>query len=144
MTIPGIGVDSSILSVGIEGGHYVAPAWDVGYQNDSVHPGLPGNSVYNGHLETINAGHVFARLREVKPGDAIYVYTHLYRTTWVVEQTGNVANEATWFLAPTEDTRLTLYTCEGQFLPLTRDFNQRRVVVARLVSSVLKSQIAAR
>ena len=62
MRIPHIGVNSPVMEMGLQGGEYQVPSFDVGHHVDSANPGQPGNSVYNGHLETINAGHIFARL----------------------------------------------------------------------------------
>jgi LPXTG-site transpeptidase (sortase) family protein len=132
VTIPRIKVDERVMEVGVENGEYVAPAWDVGHQEDSVNPGEPGNSVFNGHLTTINAGHVFARLHELRPGDVIYVFTESHRLTWTVEQVYTTDNDDGSFMTPTDDTRITLYTCDGQLLPLQHDYSQRFVVVGRL------------
>ena len=132
VTIPRIKVDERVMEVGVENGEYVAPAWDIGHQEDSVNPGEPGNSVFNGHLTTINAGHVFARLHELRPGDVIYVFTESHRLTWTVEQVYTTDNDDGSFMAPTDDTRITLYTCDGHLLPLQHDYSQRFVVVGRL------------
>ena len=132
VTIPRIKVDERVMEVGVENGEYVAPAWDIGHQEDSVNPGEPGNSVFNGHLTTINAGHVFARLHELRPGDVIYVFTESHRLTWTVEQVYTTDNDDSSFIAPTQDTRITLYTCDGHLIPLKHDYSERFVVVGRL------------
>ena len=44
--------------------------------------GEPENAVFNGRLETTNAGHVFARLTDLAPGDTVYTYTKTRRLTW--------------------------------------------------------------
>jgi LPXTG-site transpeptidase (sortase) family protein len=139
VTIPRIKVDERVMEVGVENGEYIAPAWDVGHQEDSVNPGEPGNSVFNGHLTTINAGHVFARLRELKPGDVIYVFTKTHRLTWTVEQVYTTDNDDNSFIAPTDDTRITLYTCDGHLLPLEHDYSNRFVVVGRLEEARARS-----
>jgi LPXTG-site transpeptidase (sortase) family protein len=132
ITIPKIGVAADVTQVGVEDGLYTVPLWAVGHHEDSANPGDPGNAVLNGHLETISAGHVFARLKDLGVGDAIYTYTDSQRLTWKVTQTLTAANTDRDFLAPTEDRRLTLYTCTGTFNPATRDFDKRLVVVAEL------------
>jgi LPXTG-site transpeptidase (sortase) family protein len=135
MAIPKLKVTENIMEVGVEHGEYVVPAWDIGHHQDSAEPGEPGNAVFNGHVETINAGHVFARLRDLVSGDAIYTYTRTERLTWVVRETKAVDHKAVDFFAPTDDTRITLYTCTGTWLPLERDYSQRLVVVGELVSA---------
>src|SRR5438105_7906431 len=79
MRIPRIGVDAHISDVPISGGYYDVPWFDVGHHVDSHDPGEPGNSIFNGHVVTINAGQVFRHLDQLVEGDAVYVYTPAYR-----------------------------------------------------------------
>jgi len=123
------------MEVGVENGEYVVPAWDIGHHQDSAEAGEAGNAVFNGHVETINAGHVFARLKDLAPGDAIYTYTKTQRLTWSVRETKAVPNTDTDFIGPTDDTRITLYTCTGTWNPLQHDYTQRLVVVGELVKA---------
>jgi LPXTG-site transpeptidase (sortase) family protein len=139
MAIPSIGVDSGVTDVGVQDGAYQVPPWDVGHHRDSSEPGVPGNSVYTGHVETLSAGHVFGRLHEVRAGDAVYVYTPTQRQTWVVTQVKAVANTDNGFVLPTADTRITLYTCTGRWDPLAHDYTERLVVVGRLVETTARS-----
>ena len=76
---------------------------------------------------------MFARLKEVGVGDAVYVYTRTERYAWVVEAVRTVPNTDSTFVAPTADTRITLYTCAGTFDPRSGDYTHRLVVVGRLV-----------
>jgi LPXTG-site transpeptidase (sortase) family protein len=133
MQIPRIGLKRNVMALGVRGGEYEVPAWDVGFHADSAEPGRPGNSVFNGHLETIDAGRVFARLKELREGDAVYVYTATHRLSWVVREAITVPNTDHEFIQPTDDVRITLYTCAGTYNPLARDYTHRQVVVARLV-----------
>ena len=135
LKIPRINVDSSIMQMDVQGGEYQVPSFDVGHHADSANPGVVGNSVYNGHLETIDAGRVFARLREVAANDAVYVYTKTHRYDWVVEEVRTVPNTDTSFIAPSSDTRITMYTCAGSYDPRTRDYTHRLVVVGKLVQT---------
>ncbi len=133
MVIPKIGVDVSVTEVGLQGREYIVPGWDVGHHQDSANPGEIGNAVMNGHLETINAGRVFARLKQLAVGDAIYTYTATHRLSWAVRETYAVPNTENAFLGPTPEPRLTLYTCHGTYSPIARDYSHRLVVVAELV-----------
>jgi sortase A len=134
MAIPKLKLTENVMEVGVAWGSYVVPSWDIGHHEDSAQPGEPGNAVFNGHIETINAGHVFSRLKELVPGDAIYTYTKSERLTWVVRETKKVDHNATDFVAPTDDTRITLYTCAGTWLPLEHDYSERLVVVGELAN----------
>jgi len=144
MVIPRIGVDSSIMEMQAQDGEYQVPSFDVGHHADSAHPGQPGNSVYNGHLQTIDAGQVFARLHELGRGDAVSVYSASYRFDWVVEQAVTVTSRERDFLRPTAAPRLTLYTCAGAYDLRTRDYTHRLVVTGRLSQVVPRATAAGR
>jgi sortase (surface protein transpeptidase) len=137
--IPRIDVDSATIDVGVSDGYYDVPWFDVGHHVDSVNPGELGNSVFNGHVLTINAGRVFYRLKELVPDDAVFVYTPTYRTGWAVVSTLAVADGDDSFLLSTPQPQITLYTCSGDFNPLERSFTDRLVVVAQLVEVVART-----
>ena len=113
--------------------------WLNGYHADSALVGEVGNAVFNGHLETIDAGKVFARLHELSAGDAVYVYTTTHRFDWVVQDVQRVANTERAYIQPTADTRITLYTCAGSYDPRTQDYTHRLVVVGKLVGASPRS-----
>jgi LPXTG-site transpeptidase (sortase) family protein len=139
ITIPRIRVDTSITEVGIEDGAYQVPAFDVGHHADSVNPGEAGNSVFNGHLTTIDAGRVFAELHQLAVGDAVQLYTPIDRSEWVIEDVRVVPASDNSFIQPTATSHLTLYTCAGTFDPRTHDYTHRLVVVGRLAQVVPRS-----
>lgn len=136
---PAFELNAGISEVGIVNGEYDVPLWDVGWQNDSPPLGQPGNTVFNGHVDTINGGRVFATLHRAQPGDAVYVYTDRYRTEWVVEAVDVLPNADHSFLAPSDDIRMTLYTCEGDFSWATQQYSHYRVVVAKYVGATERS-----
>jgi LPXTG-site transpeptidase (sortase) family protein len=135
LAIPKIGVDADVIQVGVVDGEYDVPLWEVGHHEDTPNPGTPGNAVMNGHLQTISAGHVFARLKDLAVGDAVYTYTDTQRLTWAVREITTVPNTNRAFLGPTPDRRLTLYTCTGTFNPIAHDFSHRLVVIAELAEA---------
>jgi LPXTG-site transpeptidase (sortase) family protein len=132
MRIPRIHVDSATVDVGVTDGYYDVPWFDIGHHADSANPGQPGNSIFNGHVLTIDAGRVFYRLNELAPGDAVFVYTAAYRSGWEVVAVFAVPDGDNRFLEPTSDPQLTLYTCTGAFNPIERMFAERLVVVGEL------------
>jgi len=134
--IPRIRVDSAVVEVGVRDGEYRVPPWQVGHHVDSRYPGERGNSVFNGHLETIYAGRVFARLKELEVGDMLYVYTITHRLDWVVEEVRTVPNGDSSFILPTQDTQVTLYTCAGRYDRLARRYSHWLVVVGKMVDVV--------
>jgi LPXTG-site transpeptidase (sortase) family protein len=131
MRIPGIGIDAHISDVTITGGYHDVPWFDVGHYVDSHHPGEPGNSIFNGHV-TIEAGQVFRHLDQLVEGDAVFVYTPAYRLDWVVTDMFSVSAEDSTFLQDTDEARMTLYTCGGQFNPIERSYAQRLLVLGEL------------
>jgi LPXTG-site transpeptidase (sortase) family protein len=138
--IPRIGVDARVIEVSVQGGEYQVPSFDVGHHADSANPGELGNSVFNGHLHTIDAGRVFAMLDELAQGDVVHVYTPGYRFDWVVREVRTVPNTDHSFIRPTLEPRLTLYTCAGAFDLRTRDYTHRQVVVAALAQVVPRTK----
>ena len=131
--IPRIGVNSRVSDVTAPWGEYQIPAHAVGFHADSAEPGQ-GNSVFNGHLTSLNAGRVFARLHELRAGDAVYVYTDTHRLDWVVHGWTAVEYTEDSFIDPSDDVRITLYTCTGQYIPIYDNYTHRLVVVGGLVS----------
>ena len=127
------------MEIDVEDGEYQVPSFDIGFHADSALMGELGNAIFNGHLETIDAGRVFARLNEVRRGDAVYVYTASHRFAWTVEDTRTVPNTERGFLQPTADARLTLYTCAGGYDARTRDYTHRLVVTGKLVEATARS-----
>jgi LPXTG-site transpeptidase (sortase) family protein len=136
MRIPRIGVDAHISDVTITGGYYDVPWFDVGHHVDSHDPGEPGNSIFNGHVVTIDAGQVFRHLDQRVEGGAVYVYTRAYRLDWVVTDVFSVSAEDSTFLQETDAPRITLYTCSGQFNPIERSYAERLVAFGELVNVV--------
>jgi sortase A len=90
----------------------------VGWHATSAPPGMPGNTVLNGHNNI--KGEVFLYLDDARPGDRVvleadgtshpYVITdrHIVREAGASMETRIV--NAQW-VAPTDDERLTLVTC---------------------------------
>ncbi|MFN0071640.1 MAG: sortase [Chloroflexota bacterium] len=136
MRIPRIGVNARVSQVSTANGAYEVPAWDIGHHSDSALPGQPENSVYTGHVETIDAGRVFSRLGQLSAGDRISVFTDSHRTDWEVVDKVSVPNGEFGYIYPSGDRRITLYTCTGRFDPITRDYSHRLVITGRFVEAV--------
>jgi LPXTG-site transpeptidase (sortase) family protein len=141
MRIPAIGVDSHISDVGVVDGYYDVPWFDIGHHADSHDPGDVGNSIFNGHVVTINAGEVFRRLDELRSGDAVYVYTPDHRVDWVITNVYSVAQDDNAFLEDTDQPTITLYTCTGQFNPVERSYAERLVVTGVMVRASPRTDV---
>ena len=146
IVIPQLGVDTSIVSVGLEpDGAMGAPETPdvVGWYRHGTAPGQQGNVLLDGHVDWtdritgIPRTGVFWSLAKLPVGSEIiiadgtreYVYqvTEKMRFSWDDPQGASV-------LQPTADARATLITCGGAFDRATRSYALREVVIARLVS----------
>jgi LPXTG-site transpeptidase (sortase) family protein len=140
LEIPSLNLQMPIVGTPKEGN-----AWDVtwlgenaGWLEDTAYPTRPGNSVLTGHVwNADNTPGPFARLRELRYGDAVairsnrYVYTYEVRKNWLVEP------DDFSVLDHEEYDWLTLLTCQG-FDERSGEYAHRRVVRAVLVRIALK------
>jgi len=126
LVLPSINVDSPVVEVGwktsVQDGQAVSE-WEVadyavGFLKTAALPGAPGNTVMAGH-NNIN-GEVFKNLIDLKIGDEVFVYVDQSAYRYVVKQKLLLKEQgmpieqrlqnAQW-IAPTNDTRLTLVSC---------------------------------
>lgn len=77
----------------------------------SIVVGDEGNSVISAHEDTF-----FAELYKLKEGDTVTVRTNYGKFEYVVKETILFDKKNGKYVAPTEDTRLTLYTCKRDLL----------------------------
>ncbi len=73
--------------------------------------GEAGNAVIDAHVNTF-----FADLHKIVPGDTVVIYTQYGIFTYEATEQVVFENTDKTYVLPTEDTRLTLYTCEAQVL----------------------------
>ena len=76
LLIPGIEVDAAIEARGLDSSRNLATPidfHDVAWFNQGPLPGQPGNALLNGHVDWWTGSAVFARLAELRPGDAVVV-----------------------------------------------------------------------
>jgi hypothetical protein len=135
--IPALNVTASIEHVGLD----ATGAMDVpkdphnaGWYKYGSTPGSPGNAVLAGHLDSRNGPAIFYNLNRLAPGDIIIVRsTDNQEHRFVVAR--NVTYTATSFpleevFGKTNDTRLNLITCSGEFNRQTKIYSHRTVIVA--------------
>lgn len=79
--------------------------------SSSVVLGETGNVVIDAHVNTF-----FADLDKLKTGDEIILYTNYGIFTYAVSEQIQFLNTQKKYVLPTDDSRLTLYTCEAQVL----------------------------
>lgn len=125
-----IEIEDLALALPIVGNELTGKIWPISdrgvvYLTNTPIPGEPGNSVLYGH----NWPNILGRLTKVKPGATIDVgFSNGMRKRFIVAYTQEVTPDQTHILAPTDDSRITLYTCTGFF-------DQKRFVVTAVVES---------
>jgi hypothetical protein len=145
VSIPAIGVDSSLLHLGlnpdgtIQVPSLVTSAGEAAWFKYSVTPGQIGTSVIEGHVDSYQGAAVFFRLGALSPGDTIDVtladgVTAIFRVTGV-RQYLKSQYPADTIYAKTNYAALRLITCGGVFDYTTGHYQSSTVVFASLVSS---------
>ncbi|WP_377015122.1 class F sortase [Arthrobacter sp. GCM10027362] len=143
LTIGKIGLNSPIMRLGqrsdlsleVPPGDAGAPA---GWYVNSPTPGARGPSVMLGHVNSIEgAPGVFARLRELAPGDAVRVEredgSSAVFEVFAVEKYAKDAFPALRVYGNTNRAELRLITCDG-YDPQTGKFDDNLVVYAALTA----------
>ena len=143
LTIPSTGTTTELLSLGLQPDRTLEvppgdPGAPAGWYNLSPTPGERGPAVLLGHVNATDGGAgVFAKLRDVGPGDTIAV-TRADGTTATFEfqrgeQYAKDAFPTQEVYGNTEGAELRLITCDG-FDPETGRFDDNYVVYATLVA----------
>ena len=143
--IPAIGVDSSLLHLGVNSdGTIQVPslqtsAGKAAWYKYSATPGQIGASVIEGHVDSYQGPAVFFRLGALRPGDIVDVrladgVTAIFRVTGV-RQYPKSHFPAKEIYAATDYAALRLITCGGAFDYATGHYLSSTVVFASLASS---------
>jgi sortase (surface protein transpeptidase) len=120
--IPVIGVDSRLQRLGLnaDGTIEIPTEWDVaGWFAQGAKPGQPGPAVILGHVDSKVGPAVFYRVRELDPGDEVFVDERGGDTVKFVvkrlEQTDKNRFPTEDVYLPTLKPTLSLVTCGGTF-----------------------------
>jgi hypothetical protein len=140
LVIPALDVNAAVTPVAVDAdGNMESPrtAWETTWYAPGTRPGDPGNAVIAGHVDFRGVGPaVFWDLRTLAPGDAIWVLgaNGAYRRFLVQQVAIYRLDESPVDLifGPTAETNLNLISCAGDFDPVSRSYDQRVVVYARL------------
>lgn len=145
IVIPAIGVkETRILEFGLDKNGAIAVPdniYDTGWYGGSSKPGQKGAMFIFGHVSSWIADGVFYNLKNLKPGDDIFVTRGDNKElTYKVVSTKRYEHEHVdmeQVLAPinASEPGLNLMTCAGQIIKGTSEFNERLVVFTSLVSS---------
>ena len=139
LVIPSIKVDTSVVELSMIVDDTGELVWDTvpfvaGYYGITGLAGAPANVLLSGHVTTRDRGNVFRDLHLMRPGEPIVVYTADGQFTYRVAELRLVKPWEVEVLAPTTQPRLTLVTCAGEYDFRTRNFSERLVVIADLVT----------
>ena len=141
LRIPKLSIDAYVQEVGLaENGNMGIPTnyQDAGWFNQGPRPGEKGNAIMAGHLDTkwFSPG-VFRRLKELEPGDDIYVDLENGEALHfkVVKSENYFFDNAPLeeIFGPTSAQRLNLITCDGTWNQAVKRYNKRLVVFTELV-----------
>jgi len=140
--VPSIGVNAAVEAVGVKAdGAMATPTRlaDVAWYSPGSKPGNKGSAVFAGHVNnSVGLPGVFSKLSEIEVGDPIIVEgSHGERLQYEVVETATYPADQ----APKEEifkttgpSQLVLITCEGDWDSTERTYEDRLVVVARLLS----------
>jgi hypothetical protein len=135
LQIPAIGVRTRLVQLGItrQGTLQVPSSPSVaGWYTGSPRPGEIGSSIIVGHIDSYLGPGVFYRLRELHPGDRIYVrqadgMSAVFEVT-AVHQYPKAHFPVAAVYGPVPDAELRLITCGGTFDYATRSYLSNIVV----------------
>ena len=135
--IPSIGVDSSLVELGVDGAGVLVPPTDyarAGWFAESPVPGDVGPSVIAGHVDSRTGPAVFFRLGDLLPGDEVLVDladgTTVRFTVSATDRYPKDRFPTEEVYGPTPRAELRLITCGGEFDPDRRSYRDNVVVTA--------------
>jgi len=140
LMIPALAVDAPVIDLGFTDDGVLDVPHDggtVGWYEISSRPGEPGNALIGGHFDWDGSLAVFWRLRDLEVGDRIELaaregsqLVYEVRSTAAVDWDQPMSD----ILSLGEGvSRLTLFTCGGEFDRARGEYQQRLVVWATLV-----------
>ena len=107
--IPELSIDLEVLASEIRGGYWLVHENSAGWGVGSGLPGDIGNQVIFAHARD----GLFLPLKDIEVDMAIYVFTKDSWYRYKVSNIGEAYPHQTEVIKPSDDERLTLYTCSG-------------------------------
>jgi Sortase domain len=142
VTIPSIGVDSSLEALGLlpDKSLQTPAQWGVaGWYAGGVRPGDPGPAVIAGHVDSTSGPAVFYRLRDLQVGADVYVTTQSGRRLHFVvdrrQQFPKTQFPTEAVYGPTPLPVLRLITCTGAFDADAHSYLDNLIVTAHLTGA---------
>jgi sortase (surface protein transpeptidase) len=142
LDIPAIGIKTSLVRLGLtRAGTLQVPSSTAvaGWYTGSPRPGAIGAAVIAGHIDSYLGPGVFFRLRDLKPGNLIYIRRrHGSLAVFMVTAVRTFLKEkfpTADVYGPVPDAQLRLITCGGTFDPSTGHYLSNVIVFAVLASA---------
>ena len=140
LAVPRLGIDTDVTGLRVlPSGELEVPAdFDVaGWHRAGAAPGDVGPAVVVGHVDSYEGPAVFFRLRELVPGDRVFVArtdgSLVEFEVYGLETVGKGAFPTERVYGPTDGPELRLVTCGGPFDRRTRSYTDNVVAYARQV-----------
>ncbi len=139
LEIPSIQVNAAVEAVGVDATNTMqtpSEPFGVAWYKYGARPGQKGNAVVAGHVDYAGIGPVvFWDVRFLKPGAEIFVTDDAGRR-WRFLVTALESYHVNDFpgqrvFGQTDETALNLITCNGDFDPITRSYDQRIVAYSK-------------
>ncbi|MBV9893134.1 MAG: DUF4012 domain-containing protein [Chloroflexi bacterium] len=139
LEVPKANISAQVVDIGLDnsGSMEPPPTPDVvGWYRMSARAGEPGNMVLSGHVDWGQNTAVFWGLRNLQAADVILLrgadgLEHQYRVEWNRVFADDDPNALT-VLQGSQNSLLTLITCDGVYDRTKRDYSERRIVQAVL------------
>jgi LPXTG-site transpeptidase (sortase) family protein len=138
LAIPKLAVDAPVVGVGQDpDGTMSAPSDPdtVAWYTLGPGMGIGGNVVFAGHVDWDGRHRVFAGLTRLEPGDAVLIvdehgdgYEYKVESSYWVKADGAPIKE---IFAQTDESKVTLITCGGDFNASRREYLERLIVTAK-------------
>lgn len=141
INIPAINVDAYIQQVGVDQNKLVAVPdniYHTGWYVESVIPGQPGLSVIDGHVNGRNKDGIFINLNKLNKSDTfVIIFGNGEVKKFEVDEVITVKTEESAEILFSQkngiNKQLNLITCGGNFDNKTRQYDQRVIVVSKLI-----------
>jgi len=136
LLIPSIGLDTVIKYVPFNGDTWLIGGLkqEIAWMGNTSWPGLGGNTGLAGHVDLADgSAGPFWKLKDLKPGDKVIVYTQKNILTYTVSEQRVVEDYDLSVVAPSEQPQITLITCTAWDNEL-RTYLKRLVVFASLLN----------
>ena len=136
--LPAVGTAASLIRLGIDtdGALQVPPYEKAGWFAKGTRPGEIGPAVIAAHLDSTTGPAVFYRLREMKPGDVVYVDYRNTSVRFVVREARSFEKSefpTKQVYGPTSNSQLRLVTCDGAFSRRAGSYDSNFIVFADAV-----------